>query len=189
MLVLSVKVRPGKCSLLHFMCCYAVSCVVRVISTHTMHIGSSSSFLAPHTVPTTPSGNCVTGDVRLSEGSEDPSQNTSTGTLQICINNAWGAVCYDGVFGQDDAQVACLQAGGYERDNLGVIGSVLISGPVFLSEVNCEGNEETLLECPRGVDDTECLTGLAPVLTCKGECYYPLTFYCNIHCHRNIFRY
>ena len=120
-------------------------------------------------MPLTPSGNCKTGDVRLSEYTEDLSQNTSTGTLEICINNAWGAVCKDEVFGLDDARVACQQAGGYERETVGGIGSVTISGPVFLSEVDCDGHEETLLDCRILTSfGTECGTEVAPVLTCRG---------------------
>ena len=69
------------------------------------------------------------------------------GRLEICINNAWGAVCNDDLFGVSDVQVACQQVGGYEREIVGDIDSVSIMGPVFLSELGCDGNEDSLLEC------------------------------------------
>ena len=105
----------------------------------------------------------------LSQSTEDESQNTSTGVLEICINNAWGAVCHDSFFGIYDAQVACQQAGGYERDVVGEIGSVVFNGPVFLSELHCEGEEENVLSCTSYERlGSECLTGEVPLITCRG---------------------
>lgn len=125
-------------------------------------------------MPTTPSGNCVTGDVRIAQAMKDQTQNTSTGTLQICINNAWGAVCHDDLFGVHDAEVACQQAGGYERQIIGQIASVAIGGPVFLSHLDCVGDEGTLLECPNAILGSVCEHEVAPFITCKGLCYYAL---------------
>ena len=51
------------------------------------------------------------------------------GTLEICINNAWGAVYDDDLFGVSDVQVACQQVGGYEKEIVGDINSVSIMGP------------------------------------------------------------
>ena len=78
---------------------------------------------------------------------EDTILSTMNGRLEICINNAWGAVCNDDLFGVSDVQVACQQVGGYEREIVGDIDSVSIVGPVFLSELGCDGNEDSLLEC------------------------------------------
>ena len=82
---------------------------------------------------------------------EDTILSTMNGRLEICINNAWGAawgaVCNDDLFGVSDVQVACQQVGGYEREIVGDIDSVSIMGPVFLSELGCDGNEDSLLEC------------------------------------------
>ena len=114
-------------------------------------------------------GECGTGDMRLSDSSKDLTQNTSTGTLQICINNAWGAVCHDNFFGVADAQVACQQAGGYERYVVGEVGAAVINGLVFLSELDCMGDEETLLSCTSYSSlGSECVTNEAPVITCRG---------------------
>ena len=107
--------------------------------------------------------------MRLADSTEDTILNTTNGRLEICINNAWGAVCNDDLFGVHDAQVACQQVGGYEREIVGDIDSVSIMGPVFLSELGCDGNEDSLLECRSysSIGD-ECDVGEAPFLTCIG---------------------
>ena len=114
---------------------------------------------------------CETGDVRLADSTADAIENTTKGTLQICINNAWGAVCHDDLFGVNDAQVACQQAGGYEREIVGSIESAAITGPAFLSELGCEGNEISLLKCRRyNYIGSECTTPDNAVITCRGMC-------------------
>ena len=121
---------------------------------------------------------CVSGEVRLASFTDD--QTSRQGTLQICINNAWGGVCSDPRFGVAEAQVACQQAGGYRREDAVVVDPVPSSGPVFLSELNCEGNEASLLECPRfsSIGST-CSSGEDVVLLCTGECKYVST---NLRC-------
>ena len=127
-------------------------------------------FLFPVPVPETKRANCVTGDVRLADSVTDLILNTTKGTLQICINNAWGAVCHDDLFGVTDARVACQQAGGYEREIVdGVIESTAISGPVFLSELGCDENDTNLLDCRRYTYiGSECITAENAVMTCRG---------------------
>ena len=53
------------------------------------------------TDPSTPVGNCQTGEVRLQGG-----LNVREGRVEVCINNAWGTVCSD-QFGFKDAIVTC----------------------------------------------------------------------------------
>jgi hypothetical protein len=119
-------------------------------------------------VPGTVSGDCRTGQVRLANSTTDSSANTRRGTLQICINDAWGAVCDDSLFGTPDVEVACQQAGGYERKLVGDIDSTAISGPVFVSQLDCQGDEDGVLECPQfGGLGSDCSTGVAPVITCR----------------------
>ena len=120
-------------------------------------------------VATTLGADCVTGDVRLSDSIVDPIQNTTKGTLQICINKAWGAVCHDDLFGVADARVACQQAGGYEREIVGSIKSAAITGPVFLSQLGCEGDETSLLDCRSyRYIGSGCDTADNAVIKCRG---------------------
>ena len=122
-------------------------------------------------VPSTSRGNCETGDVQLADSTVDSVLNTRKGTLQICINNAWGAVCHDALFGINEAQVACQQAGGYEREIVGSIESVAITGPVFLSELGCDGTEAHLLDCRRYTYiGSECANPDNVLITCRGIC-------------------
>ena len=82
-------------------------------------------------------------------------------------------MCNDDLFGIDDARVACQQAGGYERQVVGDIESVASVGPMFLSELGCEGDELTLLECPRFRSiGAECITNQDAIITCKGMCIF-----------------
>ena len=90
--------------------------------------------------------NCTTGDVRLvSEISP------IEGRLEICINNAWGTVCRDS-FSRDDAKVACRQLGSItdpQQTAEVIVDSNLNigTGPIFLTDLECEGEERNLLNC------------------------------------------
>ena len=54
--------------------------------------------------PSTTSGNCSDGEVRLAGGS------ITLGRVEVCLNNAWGTVC-NSRFGTNDARVICHQLG------------------------------------------------------------------------------
>ena len=59
----------------------------------------------------TKEGNCSSGDMRLNDFVDDPFEHTRQGLLQICVNNAWGAVCSDIQFGITEMAVACKSMG------------------------------------------------------------------------------
>ena len=68
--------------------------------------------------------------------------------------------------------MACQQAGGYEREIVGGIDSVAVAAamPQYLPQLVCEGEEETLLECESyGGLGSDCVSGEAPVITCRGQ--------------------
>ena len=52
---------------------------------------------------------CVTGDVRLASSTDDAASATREGELEVCVNDAWGAVCADQFFQLPEAAVACRQ--------------------------------------------------------------------------------
>ena len=113
---------------------------------------------------------CSYGDLRLVGGSDQ-----YEGRVEICINDAWGTVC-DDFWGNVDAGVVCQQLGygssgrhaghykerkiihsftnvcctyictGSEAFSLAYFGPG--SGPTHLDNVQCTGDEESLLECP-----------------------------------------
>ena len=74
----------------------------------------------------TASDGCSHGDLRLSSRSDDESQLSSEGRLEVCVNSVWGTVC-DTDFSSHDAQVACDQLG-YEEQGI----SPLLFSSVFL---------------------------------------------------------
>lgn len=65
----------------------------------------------------TMAGDCEDGQVRLSGGRIDNQNLTMDGRLEICFNNAWGTVC-NNLFRINDAQVACNQLIGFDREGL-----------------------------------------------------------------------
>ena len=65
----------------------------------------------------TRAGNCQDGEVRLTGGVVDDQNFTMDGRLEICFNNAWGSVC-NHFFRALDAQVACGQLPGFDREGL-----------------------------------------------------------------------
>ena len=83
------------------------------------------------------------GDVRLVQrGSDD----TNQGIVQIYYDGQWGGVCHDH-WDMKDAKVACRQLGFSGAD----AALSRIQGPagmpLWLDNVNCTGQESTLLEC------------------------------------------
>ena len=64
----------------------------------------------------TEAAECESGDVRLTNFTDDPDEATREGTMQICINSAWGTVCSDDLFDRSDAEVFCEQLQGFGRE-------------------------------------------------------------------------
>ncbi len=98
-------------------------------------------------VSSTEYANCSTGDVRV-VGMEDEQAETREGRVELCVNNAWGTVCGDNIFGPLDAGVICHQMGGFYREGAEVLSDGEAgTGPIFLERVDCSGSENSLLEC------------------------------------------
>ena len=56
---------------------------------------------------------CMLGNVRLTNFTDDSEEGSREGILQICINNAWGTVCSDNYFDTTDAEVFCKNLLGF----------------------------------------------------------------------------
>ncbi len=65
-----------------------------------------------------PAGNCHHNSLRLTGGNQSSQSQTMNGRLELCFNNAWGTVCNKS-FRAIDAQVACNQLVGFEREGIG----------------------------------------------------------------------
>ena len=91
------------------------------------------------------------GSIRIAEPLTNTTSMSIAGRLEVCINNAWGTVC-DDRFGNEDAAVACSQISGYSKQEASVVAHGSFGsgdGPIFLSDLNCVGDEMSLLDCRR----------------------------------------
>ena len=66
-----------------------------------------------YTDPATKFTECETGEVRFSNYTDNQEEGSRRGTLQLCVNNAWGTVCSDNLFDTTDAEVFCNQLEGF----------------------------------------------------------------------------
>jgi len=80
------------------------------------------------------------GAVRLIGG-----DNANSGRVEVFVNEQWGTVC-DNFWSLDDAQVVCQQLGypGAAQAVRAFGGGV---GPIHLDNLQCDGDEASLLEC------------------------------------------
>ena len=80
------------------------------------------------------------------------------GRVEICIGGVWGTVC-DDIFGSDNARVVCRQLG-FSTSFATFLSSTFFgegTGPIFLDDVSCSGDEETLISCShQSIVDNSC---------------------------------
>lgn len=120
---------------------------------------------------TVPFGNCTTGEIRLTDISDNVEMETRQGQLQICINNAWGSVCNDDYFGPTDARVACNQLDGFSADGAVLVPSNQRTPPFFLEELDCDGEEGEIINCTHysTIGLASCENGYDVIIQCEGK--------------------
>jgi len=93
---------------------------------------------------------CVTGDLRLVGGMQ-----TYEGRVEYCQNNTWGTIC-DNSWGSSDANVACRQLGysgfGAIARQAAFFGQGV--GTIFLTDLDCAGTENSLMDCRYSMSNT-----------------------------------
>ncbi|XP_030832325.1 scavenger receptor cysteine-rich type 1 protein M160 isoform X1 [Strongylocentrotus purpuratus] len=101
-------------------------------------------------------------NIRLSQG-----QTALEGRVEILHNNQWGTVCDDD-FDLLDAQVVCRQLDLGDALNF-YLGSAPGSGPIWLDELKCTGEEGSLLECMHsGIQGHDCTHNEDVGVRCAG---------------------
>lgn len=79
--------------------------------------------------------------IRLANGT------SRSGRIEVSIDGvSWGTVCDDG-FDSNDARVACKMLGYSGSDVISNTLTVDGTGPIFLDDLACSGNETSLLYC------------------------------------------
>ena len=75
------------------------------------------------------------------------------GRIEVFFNNEWGQLC-NNIFRQDALNVVCSQIGYASMDSPSLIGDLTLpeNSRVWIYDINCIGNESTLLECPSDVE-------------------------------------
>uniref|UniRef100_A0A3P9MMR2 Zgc:112492 n=1 Tax=Oryzias latipes TaxID=8090 RepID=A0A3P9MMR2_ORYLA len=92
------------------------------------------------------------GDLRLSDG-ESPAE----GRIEVFHNGKWGTVCDDG-WDMKEAQVVCRQLD-FPGAKSVITGKSYkqASGPIWLDDITCNGNENSLVSCSfKGWGLTDC---------------------------------
>jgi len=108
-------------------------------------------------------------DIRLASTDNRP----NSGRLEIHFNNEWGQICY-----QNNAtiySVACAQIG-YTSTNMSIARTRLpsVNPRIWLEDIQCVGNEETLLDCGSHagissigkLSNYHCTDGTVAILSC-----------------------
>nr|XP_060615989.1 deleted in malignant brain tumors 1 protein-like [Anolis sagrei ordinatus] len=105
-------------------------------------------------------------EIRLMNGASPCS-----GRVEVLHNDAWGTIC-DASWDLQDAQVVCSQLGcGNASKALGGAHYGQGSGPIWLENINCTGEEASLKECQKGGwGEHSCNHSQDASVECSGTC-------------------
>ena len=101
------------------------------------------------------------------------------GTVEVCFNDTYGSICHDNWSGSD-AQVVC-QSLGYDRTNATALTHAFYgtsSGPIYLSSLQCMGDELSLANCYFSQDTQNCNNDDVAGVSCSGKtCFHDMLAY------------
>lgn len=100
-------------------------------------------------------------------------RSATEGRIEMYIGGQWGTVCDDD-WGREDAEVVCRQLGFstviafYGEAHFGEG-----TGDIFFDDLNCDGNEDSLVSCPHaGLGVHGCDHNEDAGVSCGNECDY-----------------
>uniref|UniRef100_A0A803TQV0 Soluble scavenger receptor cysteine-rich domain-containing protein SSC5D n=1 Tax=Anolis carolinensis TaxID=28377 RepID=A0A803TQV0_ANOCA len=100
-----------------------------------------------------------------------------SGRVEVFHNDTWGTIC-DAGWDLQDAQVVCSQLGcGKASKALGGAHYGQGSGPIWLENINCTGEEASLKECQKGIwGEHSCSHSQDASVECSGTCLPQVLF-------------
>ena len=102
-------------------------------------------------------------DVRLI--TKDGVESNTEGRVEVFLNGAWGQVCSTG-FSSKDASVVCRTTNG-NAQGIAVSGQHGIgSDPITIGQLECNGGEQSVLDCPYTSLST-CRSGTIAAVDCN----------------------
>ena len=113
---------------------------------------------------------------------QGPLSANGTGRLEVLYRGQWGTICHD-YWSLNDAMVACRQLG-YDYAERALRGWQVPSGsgPIWLDNVGCTGNEDNLASCSHnGWGRHNCYHGQDAGVECSfGNVFFILLFIISI---------
>ncbi len=92
------------------------------------------------------------------------------GYVEVYAQGEWGRVCAD-AWNDEDAMVLCRQLGRSGGTAFRVTSSAPGSRPIWLSQLECTGNEQHIWECPaRQKANALCTDGIQASVCCNQDC-------------------
>lgn len=102
-------------------------------------------------------------DVRLI--TKDGVESNTEGRVEVYLNGAWGQVCSSG-FSSKDASVVCRATNG-NAEGIAISGQHGIgSDPITIGQLECNGGEQSVLDCPYTRQST-CRSGTIAAVDCN----------------------
>ncbi|XP_028261027.1 scavenger receptor cysteine-rich domain-containing group B protein-like [Parambassis ranga] len=137
-------------------------CAHQGFGSHNCRHGEDASVICQATTTTEPTP--TNAPVRLANSSSPCS-----GRVEIFLNGQWGTVC-DDIWDLNNAQVVCHQLGcGRAVSALHQAQFGQGSGPIWLDNVQCRGNESDITECAhQGFGSHNCGHGEDASVICQG---------------------
>jgi deleted-in-malignant-brain-tumors protein 1 len=111
--------------------------------------------------------NCTDGDVRLLTGG----YSSNEGILHMCVNKAWGSLCWRDYWNNVNTRLACTQLGYTTYGNSYQLGVTDKRFPVLIAGINCQYADTSLSSCDR-----------APLTDLKSCSIHVVKLYCQEPC-------